>query len=317
MSKQCQVCLKLIPDDYQNLLCMDCYTKQSKEIEQKKADEQADKDKLIQATPKDLKEAKNASMSNLEPVKKRSTPQDYKENPEMPDKPQWEANIVQFAKSGQLLWKQTRTMYTFIKDYLIRKVMEHPQYPKFVWKPTIVDVGCGCGCGSNILSQEADFVWGIDKNEKSIKFAQEAFSRQKNGIYYNSQLSFDCLDILKDTRQFMVFDFVVAIEIIEHIADYKTFLKQIIKFAKQRKGTYNVASGATEFFISTPNRNNQHISDVRPKNKYHVREMTQEGFVAALSEYFEKIEILDSLGRPVGEKIDHTPILAKCSLPKI
>jgi len=232
--KICQVCLKAIPDEYKNLLCMDCYTKQSKEVEQKKADEKADRDKM-KATPKDLKEAKHASLSNLEPVKDRSTPQEYTENPEMGDKPQWEANIVQFAKSGQLLWKQTRTMYEFIKNYMIRRVMEHPQYPKFVWKPTIVDVGCGCGAGANILSQEADFVWGIDKNEKSIQFAQEAFTRHKNGIYYSSQLSFDQLDILKDTRQFMMFDIVVAIEIIEHINDYNTFLKQIVRFAKKKE----------------------------------------------------------------------------------
>ena len=316
MLKTCQVCLKAIPEDYQNLLCMSCYTKQSKEQEQKKTDEKADRDKM-KLTPKDLKEAKHTSLDKVEAVKDRSTPQEYKENPELEDKPQWEANIVQFAKSGMLLYKQTRTMYTFIKNYLMRKVMEHPQYPKFVWKPTIVDVGCGCGAGSNVLSQEADFVWGIDKNKRSIEFATESFERQKNGVYYSSQLSFDHLDIVKDTRQFMVFDFVVAIEIIEHIDDYQTFLKQIIKFAKQKKGVYNVASGPTEFFISTPNRNNSHIREGGPFNKAHVREWTQEEFVGILSQHFEKVEILDSLGRPVGEKTDHTPILAHCSLPKV
>ena len=115
----------------------------------------------------------------------------------------------------------------------------------------------------------------------------------------------------------MMFDFVVAIEIIEHIEDYKKFLAQLCQFAKKKKDSYHIASGATEFFISTPNRNNKHISSVKPKNKYHVREMTQEEFITALSEFFEEVEILDSLGRPVGEKNDHTPILARTSLPKI
>lgn len=314
--KLCDVCKTEIPESYGNLLCMECYNKQSAEIEQKKRDEKADRDKRVSDTPEHLKEAQRASMSDLKPTD-RSVPPEYIENPEQPDKPQWEANIVQFAKSGQLLYKPTRTMYEFIKTWCMRSVMEHPQYPKFIWKPTIVDVGCGCGAGSNILSQEADFVWGIDKNLKSIQFAQEAFSRQKNGVYYNSQVTFDQWDIIKDNRAHMVFDVVVAIEIFEHIEDYATFLKQIIKFAKQKKGVYNVASGPTQFFISTPNRNNQHISDDKPKNKYHVRENTLEEFVAVLSKYFEKIEILDSLGRPVGDKKDHTPILAKVSLPKI
>lgn len=319
--KQCQVCLKEIPDNYGNLLCMDCYNKQSKEIEEKKVAEAEEKAKVDRDTILQSKEAKNASMDDLEPIKGGVRDPNYKANPEMPDKPQWEANIVQFAKSGQLLWKQTRTMYTFVKDYLMRKVMEHPQYPKFIWKPTVVDVGCGCGCGSNILSQEADFVWGIDKNEKSVKFAQEAFARQKNGVYYNSQVSFDRIDMVNDEREFMVFDFVVAIEIIEHIDDYDKFLKNIIRFAKKKNETYNVASGPTEFFISTPNRNNDHIRKGGPYNKYHVREWTSGEFLAILKEKFERVEFFNSAGVPIPpeeyETTTHTCLLAKCSLPKI
>ena len=51
--------------------------------------------------------------------------------------------------------------------------------------------------------------------------------------------------------------------------------------------------------------------------KDHVKEWTQEEYLAVLGQYFEKIEIMDSLGRPVGDKTDHTPILARASLPKI
>ena len=214
-------------------------------------------------------------------------------------------------------------MYEFIKTYCLDRVTSHPQAgdpkkPKFIWKPKIVDVGCGMGVGSNVMSQEADFVWGIDKNDGSIKFAQQAFSRIKNGIYYSSQVTFDQIDILKDTREFEKFDIVVAIEIIEHIHNTHLFLKTIIeKFTKREKNREYMTKDPTEFFISTPNRNNKHIQNEGPKSTYHVREWTQEEFVNLLSEYFHKIEILNAKGEPVGEKTDHTPILAHCSLPKI
>ena len=319
--KNCQVCNAEIPEDYGNLLCMSCYKKQSAEIAQKKLDEEADRNKRMQDAPKELKEAYKASMGDIEPIKDRSVPQGYKENPELDDKPQWEANIVQFAKTGQLLYKPTRAMYEFIKTYCMRQAMEHPQYPKFVWKPTIVDIGCGFGCGSNIMSQEADFVWGIDKNAKSVQFAQEAFTRQKNGVYYNSQVMFDQWDIIKDTRAHMVFDIVVAIEIIEHVDDYATFLKNVITFAKQKNNVYNVASGPTQFFISTPNRNNKNIREAGPYNKAHVREWTSGEYLKILKDYFEKIEFFSSAGVPIPleeyETTTHTPLLAQVSLPKI
>ena len=322
MKKQCQVCKVEIPSDFQNLLCISCYKKEEKEIEQKKADEIEDRKKMGldgSTEPHPVKEEESpktpseASDSLTELPNNGITDPDYKENPEKDDKPQWEANIVQFAKTKILLWMPTRWMYTYVKDYMFEKITQHPQYPKFIWKPKVVDVGSGIGVGANILSQEADFVWGIDKNEASVNFAQQAFSRVKNNIYYSAQVTFDHMDILKDTREFLKFDIVVAIEIIEHIYDYKLFLETLIKKFDKRKEGYE----ATEYFISTPNRNNKHIRKDHPQNDYHVREWTQEEMVAVLSQYFKNVEIMNAKGVPVGDKLDHTPILARVSLPKI
>ena len=316
--KKCEVCLKDIPSSFQNLLCGECYDKQVGENEQRLADEQESRDKMgLDPVPSQEANLSDKSATNNDSHGIKDP--NYKENPQMDDKPQWEANIVQFAKSSLLLWKATRYMYTYIKDYMMRRSMEHPQYPKLLWKPTVVDVGCGSGVGANVLSQEADFVWGIDKNKKSIAFAKEAFERQKNGIYYSAQLTFDNIDILEDTREYLKFDIVVCIEIIEHIYDYKKFLYTIIKkFAKKtQEGRYDIPGAVTEFFISTPNRNNKTIMKDKPQNKYHVREFTQEEFIAVLSDYFGRVEIMNAKGEPVGDKTDHTPILARCSLPKI
>jgi len=334
MSKNCEKCNKKIPEEYQNLLCDECYFKVEQEQAKKKEEEIAQVKKnpdspLNQTTtqlPIGDKEAapkeNNNSNNNDFGIKDKN----YVENPEMDDKDQVLANIAQFVYShdpekkrgGKLLWYPTRNMYTFIKNYCIKKVTSHPQYPKYIWKPKIVDIGCGSGVGSNILSQEADMVWGIDKNEFSIEFAKEAFTREKNGIYYSSQLTFDVIDIMKENRELMNFDIVVAIEIIEHIYDSHTFLQQLIhKFTKKdKKGNY-LTEGGTEFFISTPNRNSHKIRKDKPDNIFHVREWTGQEFHELLSQYFKEVLFKNNKGEDIEADCVDDIILAHCKYPKL
>ncbi|MBI4136919.1 class I SAM-dependent methyltransferase [Candidatus Roizmanbacteria bacterium] len=309
--KQCDPCGKEIPEEYLNLLCDECYHKL--EIENERLKGLAEEDKFKQEA------IETVVVSPLEVIPEEQKLHDpiisdpaYIENPEKEDKPQWEANLQCFLKTGVFLWHPTRDMYTFIKDYCMTKVLAHPQYPKYIWRPKIVDVGCGTGVGSNILSQEADFVWGIDKNEKTVALAKQLFTRVKNGIYYSGECQFDCIDFIKDNRTFMKFDVVVSIEVFEHIDDWRTFLTNLIQRFDNRS-----AEVPTEYFLSTPNRNNRHIRKEKPYNPFHVREVTQEEFHAALSQYFNKIEFFNSKGEPVGDRNDHTPLLAKASGPKI
>ncbi|MEK9208046.1 MAG: methyltransferase domain-containing protein [Patescibacteria group bacterium] len=324
--KVCEICLKEIPQDFINLLCADCYNNQVKEIEMKKKEEEEAKLAITDLLPQieapvvPQEESKLPEAIPTTPLSDSYnvngiTDPNYTENPEMEDKDQVTANIAQFNSTGVLLWHATRMMYQFIYNHCITKSTSHPQYPKFIWKPTIVDVGCGSGVGSNILSQEADFVWGIDKNENSIKFAKEAFTRVKNGIYYNSQVSFDQIDIINDNREFMKMDIVVAIEVIEHINDYKTFLKKLTQFDTKN------SNNPTEYFISTPNRNNKSIQKDKPFNPYHVREWLISEYYDILKECFTKVEFFSAAGEPIPENenrtSNHTPVIAKCSLPKL
>ena len=313
LGKVCEVCGKAIPDDFNNLLCWDCYKKideAKKRTNGQMVEKLKEEPRLVEEKVFDLGETKNGI----------SDPK-YIENPEAEDKEQWVANVKLFEKNGVMLWKPTRQIYTYVKTYCLDKITQHPQYPKFIWKPKIVDVGCGCGVGSNVLSQEADFVWGIDKNERSIKFAKECFERVKNQIYYSSQVSFDVWDIFQETRETMKFDLVVCIEIIEHLNDYKTFLRTIIdKFTRKDKhGGYDFAN-PTEFFISTPNRSNRHIQKATPYNKYHTREWNAPELYNVLSEFFNNIKFYNAIGVEIPyeeiKETTHTPILAKSSNPK-
>jgi len=289
----CEVCDIKIPDDYQNELCDVHYSEvvQEQEDTKKEAATEAAKDPQSATNGENLKKKEpvtgNGDDSKPPEATDGRSPADfgisdpnYQENPEMDDKQQILANLAQFIYShgpkskGKMLWYPQRNMYNYIKQYSMRRVTDHPQYPKYQWKPDIVDVGCGSGVGSNVMSQEANMVWGIDKNAWSIEFANECFRREKNGLYYSSQLTFDIIDVIKDNREFMKFDIVVAIEVIEHVYDTDRFLKSIIQFTKRNKRGDCHLEMPTEFFLSTPNRNSPKIRKDKPENIYHVREWT-------------------------------------------
>ena len=247
--------------------------------------------------------------------------ENYQENPEVDymQGAQYERNISLFRQHNtRVLWHTTEAIYKYIRDLCIDYVKNHPQYPKFIWKPKICDVGCGGGFGSNILSQEADFVWGIDKDEASIKWAKIVFERQKNNIYYSSQLSFEVIDILNEPREIMAFDIIACVEVIEHLQDYEkllAFLKRLCK--KDKEGRFVEPPNASMVFISSPNRNNPKIQKDKPKNPLHVREWTAEELYILLSKHFKYVVLMDWQGTPCDLNTTSEVILFKCETPVV
>jgi 2-polyprenyl-3-methyl-5-hydroxy-6-metoxy-1,4-benzoquinol methylase len=333
----CETCGKTIPEEFVNKICLDCYKTQAEENE--KAKQESETERLKEEKKFEAQGHKKEPEVSVKEERGEESPSNgslkakfgildpnYTENPEMEDKNQILANLGQFIhthneenkKKGILLWHDARYMYNFIRDRSIARLKSHPQFPKQIWKPHTVDVGCGSGVGSNVLSQESHITWGIDKNVWSIEFAQEAFTRERNNIYYSGQLTFDVFDPLEDSRQVGQFDHIVAIEIVEHIYDTDRFLRSLVRFArKDRKGSYRTPVPPSEFFISSPNRNSPKISKEKPKNPYHVREWTSQEFLGLLREYFEEVELRNVKGEPVPEDTDTTPMLAICRLPKV
>jgi 2-polyprenyl-3-methyl-5-hydroxy-6-metoxy-1,4-benzoquinol methylase len=225
--------------------------------------------------------------------------ENYKENQEYDysHAGQYLKNIKMFEKCGRILYPPTRQMYEYIRNFCIDFVKNNAQYPKFIWKPKICDCGCGGGFGSNVMSQEADFVWGIDKDESSIKWAKEVFTRNKNNIYYNPQVTFNVIDIMNEPREIQAFDIVACIEVIEHIDNYQgviDFLKRLCK--KDKKGVAIEGNDATKVFISSPNRNHPKIGKDAPKNARHVREWTPQELKDVLQKNFKNVMLMNSVG---------------------
>lgn len=335
LNKKCERCGESVPDDFQNLLCGECYQKLEGENATKlEADKQNRIDQAVKnpdsAVSQEQVEDRAPLVGSIVPDPKFGIKDsNYRENPEADDKDQILANLAQFIYShdpakkrvGKMLWYPQRNMYTFIKNYCMKKILSHPQYPKYLWKPKIVDVGCGSGVGSNILSQEADMVWGIDKNDFSLEFARECFTREKNGFYYSCQVTFDNFDIVNDTRETMKFDVVAAIEVLEHVYDTDKFLRGLIRFTKRDKNKVPIRGyDATEFFISTPNRGFHKLRKDHPSNPFHVREwLAYSELVPLLKNYFDHVEVMNQKGEPIPEGVEDKDEVAlfRCSIPKI
>lgn len=210
-----------------------------------------------------------------------------------------------FRRTGWVMPEAQVRMYHAIKKTLPLRVREHPEYPKFVWALKVIDVGCGCGIGSNILSQGADFVWGVDKDEQAIRFARQMFARVKNEVYWSPQVSFDVIDVTAEPRELMKFDVVVSIEVIEHLVNHRPLLA----FLKR------VGKPSAVYFISTPNRDAWKGTGraKRPRNPYHIREWNAREFRALLSEEFARVELFNRDLVPVSDETSETPILARCA----
>ena len=280
---KCEVCGVTIPDDYQNALCDEHY----KELEERAS-----------FKPQENPEPQNG-------VKNGILDPNYQENPEMEEIDMVSRMHGRFKGIGLVMPEPQRVLYTAIKDWFRNEcVIKNIQYPKFIWKPTVADVGAGLGVGANILSQEADYVLGIDKSEENVKFASQLFTREKNNIYWTPQLDFMVADTASETREFMKFDFVVCVEVFEHLKDYRKLLEFLKKLMKPK----------SVLFLSTPNRNSDKIAKDKPLNEHHVFEPTSQEFKGMLSPYFSNIQLLDCSLQPVPDDTMITPVVAKISI---
>ncbi len=82
---------------------------------------------------------------------------------------------------------------------------------------TVIDVACGCGYGSRILARKAKKVIGYDKDEEAIAFAKK--------YHCLSNIKYKKADLEKIS--FPECDVCVSISTIEHLKNFKKFLKKI------------------------------------------------------------------------------------------
>lgn len=228
----------------------------------------------------------------------------YIERPEAPELDLISRLHGRFKGTGLVMPKKQREMYEALSAHFLSDISKGAHFPKFIYRKTVVDVGCGVGIGTNILGRETKFAWGIDTNAESISYAKQMFERMPNNLYTTAQVTFDVVDVTNFNRETMKFDYVTAIEIIEHLSDHNSLLTFLDRLTGPN----------TTVFISTPNRNAPEIQKDTPRNPFHVREHTAAEFYDILIQHYKSVTLWSyDMKARVDLDTEITPVLAECS----
>jgi SAM-dependent methyltransferase len=130
----------------------------------------------------------------------------------------------------------------------------------------VLEIGCGTGRGLEILVNAADHYTGIDKYKSLTDDLQEQYPQAKFISMHIPPLK----DIPDNS-----FDTVVSFQVIEHIKDDKTFLKEI----------HRVLKPGGKAVISTPNK-----KMTLTRNPWHVREYFAPELENLCKSIFSKVE---------------------------
>ncbi|XP_020537230.1 ubiquinone biosynthesis O-methyltransferase, mitochondrial [Jatropha curcas] len=132
------------------------------------------------------------------------------------------------------------TRIAFIRSALCRHFRKNPHVARPFEGLKIVDVGCGGGILSEPLARMGATVTGIDAVEKNIKIARLHADMDP----VTSTIEYCCTTAEKLVEEQRMFDAVIALEVIEHVADPAEFCKSL--------AALSCPGGAT--VISTINR---------------------------------------------------------------
>lgn len=152
--------------------------------------------------------------------------------------------------------------------------LEHIQRYKFALpyckNKYVLDLGCGVGYGSYFLAKNgAKHIDAIDIDQKAIEYAQKK--------YRNSKIRYLISDATGLPFNNTYFDCVVSFEVIEHIKEYKLYLKEVKRILKK----YGI------FILSTPNS----LGHRHSTSAYHHKEFTPKELKNLLTKAGFKVEL--------------------------
>lgn len=144
---------------------------------------------------------------------------------------------------------------------------------EFAEGKVVLDIASGEGYGTNLLSNHASFVYGVDIDNETVINAEKK--------YIKSNLKFLHGSTSKIPLEDSTVDLVVSFETIEHHDEHDQMMKEIKRVLK--------AEGL--LIISTPDK--KFYSDLRNyTNPFHVKELYKNEFENLVSKYFKKNQVL-------------------------
>jgi SAM-dependent methyltransferase len=138
----------------------------------------------------------------------------------------------------------------------------------------VLDAGCGAGYGSAELARSAEHVVGMDRAPEAIEFAR--------ANYPGDNLSFEEGSCEALPHADASFELVVAFEVIEHLEDWRGFLRE----------AHRVLAPNGQLVVSTPNK--LYYTESRGAdgaNPFHVHEFDFAEFRAELTAVFPHVSL--------------------------
>ncbi len=158
------------------------------------------------------------------------------------------AEIERFSRIADEWWSPTGKFAPLHRlnpvriGYIRDRAAAHWQRDALSGRPleglSLLDIGCGGGLLSEPMSRLGAQVTGIDAGERNVAVARLHAERQELSVDYRQETA----EQLAATGQ--KFDIVLALEIVEHVADVGLFLESCCKLVKP----------GGLFFLSTLNR---------------------------------------------------------------
>ncbi|KAJ1378993.1 Ubiquinone biosynthesis O-methyltransferase [Sesbania bispinosa] len=153
------------------------------------------------------------------------------------------------------------TRLAFIRSALCRHFKKDPYSTKPLEGLKIVDVGCGGGILSEPLARLGATVTGVDAVEKNIKIARLHADLDPT----TSTIEYCCTTAEKLVEEGRKYDAVMALEVIEHVADPAEFCKSL--------AALTIPDGAT--VVSTINRSMRAYATAIVAAEYILRWLPQ------------------------------------------
>ena len=151
-------------------------------------------------------------------------------------------------------------------DWIVQKLVDYGYCNENADQPLkdlkVLDVGCGGGILSESLAQLGAIVHGIDVVEKNIHIAR-IHAHTNN---YNIDYSYSTVESLVSSN--LKYDVVFNMEVVEHVADLKTFLSACCKLVKPDGAMFIATINRTLFAFLTAIVGAEYIMKWLPKGTH-------------------------------------------------
>lgn len=142
---------------------------------------------------------------------------------------------------------------------------------------SVLDIACGSGYGSQILAAKARFVYGVDSDAVTIKYAKRHY------MGANVQFGVSAIEDFVPRKRY---DKVISVETIEHLADPEAFLAKVKDWLKP-KG---------ELWLTCPLSQDD---SQQTKNPFHISKISYERLGMMMRRYFTKVDFFNLSGEDI------------------